>query len=206
MPAQEMPHIQEMILPVTAGKDLDYDQKPDHLLMKWMLNGDTLAFEAIFRRYETRLVAYAARYINSLDLAKDVCQEVFLKLIAKPPSSLVFDNLGPWLFKVTRNLAIDKRRRRKFEITGDDTFLPEAREDSTPLQTLVDLDDAGIIRELVNNLPEELRDVVELRIDGGVAFKDIADILNIPQGTALWRMHRAVEILRQQWRNYGSQL
>ncbi len=206
MSAREISQVRPISLPHSAGKDIDYDQTSDHLLVDWMCNGDTKAFEAIFRRYETRLVAYAARYINSLDLAKDVCQEVFLKLIAKPPANLVYNNLGPWLFKVTRNLAIDKRRRRKFEITGDESSLPEAREDCTPLQTLADLNDAEIIREMVNNLPEDLRDVVELRIDGGVAFKDIAEILNIPQGTALWRMHRSVEILRQQWRNYGSQL
>ncbi len=206
MSTKEVTQIEELVWSAATSSDIDYDEKPDHLLVKWMRAGNTQAFEAIFRRYETRLVAYAARYINSLDLAKDICQEVFLKLIAKPPASLIYNNLGPWLFKVTRNLAIDKQRRRKFEITGNDTGLPEAREYNNPLQTLSDLNDAEIIRELVNNLPDELRNVVELRIDGGVAFKDIAEILNIPQGTALWRMHHSVKILRQQWRNYGSEL
>jgi RNA polymerase sigma-70 factor (ECF subfamily) len=115
---------------------------------------------------------------------------------------LIYDNLSPWLFRVTRNLAIDKRRRRKFEITGEDVGVMEAREERTPLKTLTARNDAAVVRDLVNRLPDELREVVELRIDGGVAFKDIALILDIPQGTALWRMHRAVEILRLQWRNY----
>lgn len=182
-----------------------YAEASDRLLVKWMCDGDTTAFEEIFRRYETRIVAYAARYINSTDLAKDVCQEVFLKLIAKPPSTLIYDNLSPWLFRVTRNLAIDKRRRRKFEITGEDVGMMEAREDHTPLKTLTASNDAAVVRDLVNRLPDELREVVELRIDGGVSFKDIAIILDIPQGTALWRMHRAVEILRMQWRTYEPQ-
>ena len=94
MPAKETIKLQEFALPDTA-ENTSYDDASDRLLMKWMCNGDTLAFETIFRRYETRLVAYAARYISSLDLAKDICQEVFLKLIAKPPSSLVHDNLAP---------------------------------------------------------------------------------------------------------------
>lgn len=179
-----------------------YAEASDRTLLAWMCDGDTTAFEEIFRRYETRIVAYAARYINSIDLAKDICQEVFLKLIAKPPSTLIYDNLSPWLFRVTRNLAIDKRRRRKFEITGEDVGVMEAREDRTPLKTLTARNDAVVVRDLVNRLPTELREVVELRIDGGVSFKDIALILDIPQGTALWRMHRAVEILRIQWRNY----
>jgi RNA polymerase sigma-70 factor (ECF subfamily) len=205
VPVKKVIELQEVILSETA-EEISYNAASDRLLMKWMRNGDTAAFETIFRRYETRLVAYAARYINSLDLAKDICQEVFLKLIAKPPSSLVYDNLGPWLFKVTRNLAIDKQRRRKFEVTGDEKDFPEAREESNPLQTLSDRNDASLIRKLVNELPQELRDVVELRIDGDVPFKEIAEILDIPQGTALWRMHRSVEILREQWRSYESQM
>ena len=80
------------------------------------------------------------------------------------------------------------------------------RSEVNPLQTLTRHNDAAVIRDLVNRLPDDLREVVELRIDGGVSFKDIAVILDIPQGTALWRMHRAVEVLRQQWRNYEPQV
>lgn len=203
MSVKEAIEIRELALAEDVEK-FDYDAASDKILMKHMQDGDTVAFETIFRRYETRLIAYAARYMNSADLARDVCQEVFLKLINKPPSTLVYDNLAPWLFKVTRNLAIDKQRKRKFEITGDEKDFPETREERTPLQTLSDRNDASLIRKLVNALPRELREVVELRIDGDVPFREIAEILDIPQGTALWRMHRSVEILREQWRNYGS--
>ena len=178
----------------------------DKRLVKYMRDGDTGAFEELFVRYETRLVAYATRYLSSVDLAKDVCQEVFLKLINKPPRVLICDSIGPWLFRVTRNLAIDKRRRRKFEIHNEDTDLPEARDDGDPLTSLRDKDDMAVVRDLVQELPKDLRDVVELRIDGSVSFKDIAVILDIPQGTALWRMHRAVELLRQNWRRHETQV
>lgn len=178
----------------------------DKKLVKWMRDGNTAAFEELFARYETRLVAYAARYIGSIDLAKDVCQEVFLKLIAKPPRVLICDSLGPWLFRVTRNLAIDKRRRRKFEINEEDIHMPEARDEGDPALSLRNKNDVEVLRDMVNELPKDLRDVVELRIDGGVSFKDIAVILDIPQGTALWRMHRAVELLRQTWRRYEAEV
>ncbi|MBO4344424.1 MAG: RNA polymerase sigma factor [Victivallales bacterium] len=175
-----------------------YQDESDNTLKKWMCEGDAKAFEQIFIRYNERIVSYASRYINSIDLAKDICQEVFIKLIEKPPAVLLYDNLGPWLFRVTRNLAIDKRRRRKFEVTGEDN-MPEAREEHTPLKTLTDNNDAEVVRSLVEKLPEEIREVVKLRIFGDVPFKDIAVILGIPQGTALWRMHRALELLRIEW-------
>ncbi len=178
----------------------------DKRLVKWMREGDMAAFEELFVRYETRLVAYATRYLGSVDLAKDVCQEVFVKLIQKPPRVLICDSIGPWLFRVTRNLAIDKRRRRKFEVHEEETDVPEARDEGDPLSSLRDRNDVEVVRRLVQELPKELREVVELRIDGDVPFKDIARILSIPQGTALWRMHRAVEVLRQLWRRHESQL
>jgi RNA polymerase sigma-70 factor (ECF subfamily) len=184
----------------------DIKDASDKKLVKWMKSGNTSAFEELFARYETRLVAYAARYIGSIDLAKDVCQEVFLKLISKPPRVLICDSLGPWLFRVTRNLAIDKRRRRKFEINEDDADMPEASAEGDPALTLRNKDDVEVVRDMVNELPKDLRDVVELRIDGGVSFKEIASILDIPQGTALWRMHRAVELLRQTWRRYEAEV
>jgi RNA polymerase sigma-70 factor, ECF subfamily len=174
----------------------------DKKLLRWMRNGRPGAFEELFARYETRLIAYATRYVGSPDLARDVCQEIFLKLISKPPRILICDSLAPWLFRVTRNLAIDKRRRRKFEIHEEDAEMPEPRAEGNPLVSLSRKSDVEMVRSLVESLPTDLRDVVELRIDGGVSFKNIAVLLDIPQGTALWRMHRAVQVLRQEWRRH----
>ena len=102
---------------------VDYSEKSDLDLVNLMCDGDGDAFVEIVSRYETKLIAYSRRYVGSLDLAKDICQEVFLKLIGKPPATLQNDNLGPWLFRVSHNLAIDVIRRRKFELTGES--LPE---------------------------------------------------------------------------------
>lgn len=198
--------------PTASAYAVDYaetstlEQASDKRLLKLMRGGDTAAFEVLFARYETRLVCYATRYVGSADLAKDVCQEVFLKLISNPPQVLIRDSLAPWIFRVTRNLAIDKRRSRKFEIHAEDTDLVEPCTEGDPLQSLTDKNDAQVVKALVDELPEDLRDVVELRIHGGVSFKEIAAILRIPQGTALWRMHRAVELLRQRWRRYEPAL
>ena len=194
--------MQDYLLDQAAGER--FADVTDKRLVRYMRDGNTAAFEELFLRYETRLVAYATRYLGSVDLARDVCQEVFLKLINKPPRVLICDSIGPWLFRVTRNLAIDKRRRRKFEIHEEDTDMPEAREEGDPLSSLRDRNDIEVVRRLVGELPKELRDVVELRIDGDVPFKDIARVLAIPQGTALWRMHRAVEVLRQMWRRHET--
>ncbi len=189
---------QRLTAPATIEAGRNYADANDKMLVDWMCSGDTRAFEQIFSRYSTRIISYATRYINSTDLAKDICQEVFLKLIAKPPAILLYDNLAPWLFRVTRNLAIDKRRRRKFEVPSDDSIAGIHGDDS-PLKSATEQNDAAVIRDLVRDLPDDLREVVNLHVFGGMAFKDIAVTLNIPLGTALWRMHRALELLRIGW-------
>jgi len=180
---------------------LNLHDETDRHLLKLMNNACPGAFEELFARYETRLIAYASRYVDSIDLAKDVCQEVFLKLINKPPCMLISDSLGPWLFRVARNRAIDKRRSRKFEVSEPTSVFNEPREDETPLRTLSRESDASFIRDLLEELPADLRDVVNMRIYADLSFKEISATLEIPQGTALWRMHRALELLRQRWKS-----
>ena len=180
-----------------AGRD--YSAAADRTLMAWMCEGDAMAFAQIFDRYHKRIVAYASKYVESFDIAKDVCQEVFLRLIDRPPSVLIYDSLSPWLFRVARNLAIDKCRRRRLEFAGDGS-IPEAREENTPLKTATAKSDAAFMRKLVDRLPPDTREVVRLRVFGEVSYRDIAVILGIPQGTALWRMHRALEQLRKEWK------
>lgn len=178
----------------------------DRKLFRLMRNGDNEAFRELFVRYETRLVAYAEKYLDSVDLAKDVCQEVFLKLIQKPPRILLSDSLAPWLFRVTRNLAIDKTRSRKFEICHDSVGVNEMTEERDPLQHACAASEKELLWKLVESLPEPLREVVHLRGKGGVPFREVAEILDIPQGTALWRMHRAVQILRAEWKKHVQEV
>jgi len=178
----------------------------DKDLLKLVNEGDSPAFSELFVRYETRLIGYATRYIGSPDLARDICQEAFLKLIRKPPQTLVCNSLAPWLFRVTRNLSIDKCRRKKFEVQRDSSELPEVQSEHTPLKALTMQNNLEIVRELIQELPDDLKEIVDLRIYGRVSFKEIAVILNIPQGTALWRMHRAMKVLKIKWSQYEERM
>jgi len=178
----------------------------DQELLQRLVAGDQDAVQTLVERYQTALVEYAARYLPSPDLAKDVAQEVFLKLLDVPPSHLQNGVLGPWLFRVARNLAIDAARHGKFEIaSGAPTDLPVADTDvpasvaSDPLHTLMASSDAEQLRRLCNQLPAELKAVVEDRMDGNLSFQEIAEKEHIPLGTALWRVHHAFEILRHKW-------
>ncbi|MFW5802657.1 MAG: RNA polymerase sigma factor [Verrucomicrobiota bacterium] len=183
-----------------------FNEDTDRTLFHEVRKGDSLAFRELFSRYETRLVAYAEKYLDSTDLARDVVQDVFLKLIHKPPRMMLSDSLAPWLFRVTRNLAIDRRRSRKYEVNEENAGIHDMSEEQGPFEQSCTQSEYELLRNLVEQLPQPLKDVVYLRMNGEVPFREIATILSIPQGTALWRMHRAVKLLREQWNEHVEQV
>ncbi len=179
------------------------DPVSDMTLVERMCAGDSTAVQELVTRYERKLIAYSQQIVCSEDLAKDVCQEVFMKLIRRPPLTSQQGSLGPWLFRVAHNLSIDLWRRRKFEITGEN--LPEELMGrSTPFSKISQAHDLALLRKLVSRLPDEYRQVVELRVYAEMPYKEIAATLGIPQGTALWRYHESIKLLGIMWRKHES--
>ena len=179
------------------------EPESDMALVERMCAGDSTAVQEIVMRYERKLIAYAQQIVGSEDLAKDICQEVFMKLIRRPPLTGKQGSLGPWLFRVAYNRAIDVWRRRKFEITGEE--LPEeSMGRTTPFSNVSKSHDLALLRELVGMLPDEYRQVVELRVYAEMPYKEIAATLGIPQGTALWRYHESIKLLGIMWRKHES--
>ena len=186
---------------ISATGGGEYSEAADaELLRRLRESEDIRAFEVIFARYETRLQTWAMPYLPSSDLARDVSQEVFLKLLNEPPSELKGGSLGPWLRRVTRNLAIDYARHRRFEVSDETLAGLGGQTEVTPQTELSASNDAQVLHQLVSQLPEELRTVVEFRLNQDLPFREIAVQCGIPLGTALWRMHRAIEVLREQWK------
>lgn len=187
-----------------ASKSGDNAPTPsDESLLQGVLSGDQDAAQTLFDRYREGLVSHAARFLPSRDLAEDVAQEVFLKLLETPPAHLKDGSLGPWLYRVARNLSLDRQRHGKFEIAaGGESDLPSPPVETGPLDplaTLMQHSDAERMRRLREELPPELRRLVEGRIEQGLSFQQLADREGIPLGTALWRVHHALDILRRKW-------
>ena len=185
----------------TAGLLLSavYAEARDSELLQQLWEGDIRAFESIYARYADRLASCAAPYLRSRDLAKDVAQETFIRLLNNPPSTLSEDGLAPWLFSVAKHLAIDRARHLQYEIPTESEqpgISQDPREADDPADLVAATCTAEQVRREVLQLPEDLRRVIHLRFDQNLSFQEIAQQEGIPLGTVLWRGHRALEILR----------
>lgn len=157
--------------------------------------GDDWIGDAV-ARYQGPLIAYAARLLNgSVDRGRDVAQETFLRLCRQPRED-VEDRLPEWLFAVCRNLAIDIRRK-----DGRMTALPDTFERTDPAprpaERLEQSESAAHILRLIDALPENQQDVIVLKFQHGLSYKEIAGVTRLSVSNVGFLIHTGLKTLRQ---------
>ncbi len=176
----------------------------DAELIKLYINGDEKALSTLINKHEQRIFSYILSKIQNRDLANDVFQDVFVKII-KVFRSGRYNEEGKflnWALRISHNLVIDHFRKQKRIPTisnKDDFDIFDIVKDSTE-----DVE-TGMIREqiekdlhrLILQLPPEQLEVLKLRHFSGLSFKDIADQTGVSINTALGRMRYALINLRK---------
>lgn len=149
--------------------------------------GDMAAFEALYNEMKRPLYTIILRITHDTALAEDVLQELFLKLYLSPPKPSV--NPRAYLCQMARNLAIDSVRRQK-------TFADWEQAEPALFVQAEDISQTLDIQDAIGSLPERELQIVTLRINGDLKFREIASIMDLPLGTVLWAYQKAIEQLR----------
>ena len=169
----------------------------DEILLKQFKAGDEKAFYLLVERYEKPMTGYLYGISSNMELSKDVCQDTFLKLIHRPPGFLFGGRLKPWLYRSAKNLLIDNMRRDS-KSEQIDEGRPEDRESlPDPHESIAITDDIKELHNVLKELDENYREIVVLHFFSGLTFREIAENMNIPIGTALWRMRKAISIMQE---------
>jgi RNA polymerase sigma factor (sigma-70 family) len=165
-------------------------------LGKGFTDGDSAAFAALYDQCAVRCHHYLVARLGSRDAADEVLQEVFVRLVRHRSGLAGVENLVAYVFTIARNEAIRYAERRGREaghrqsLRAQDLFL-EARSDTPNL-----MDDAESAAEALRQLSAESREVVELKIYGGLTLREISDLLSLPQGTVATRYRTALARLK----------
>jgi RNA polymerase sigma-70 factor (ECF subfamily) len=157
--------------------------------------GDDLAWEALVRRYQGRVFGVTLQYLRNREEARDVAQEVFVKLYQRLGSLREDEALLAWLIRLARNCCIDRRRRLQVrtpegEVSLDGAAEVPAREPSPEARTLVSAREKLLYRAL-DTLDETSREMILLKEIQELKLKEIAEMLALPLGTVKSRSHRA---------------
>lgn len=177
----------------------------DEQLISAYAAGDNTAFDTLLLRHKDRLFTYIYQMVRDCDLADDIFQETFVKVIMTVKQGRYQDmgKFSAWVTRIARNLVIDSFRAEKSEATistdNEEIDILNRRElsENTIEDAMIDLQIEDDIRSLVDTLPQVQKEVLMMRYYQDLSFKEIADITGVSINTALGRMRYAILNLRK---------
>lgn len=171
---------------------------PDFSLVSRCLRGDEPAWEELVRQHTRRVYGLCFRFTGSGSQAQDLTQEVFLRVFRTLKTFRSTEgSFGTWLARVTRNLLIDHYRRTRQEritdsIEGQLPTIEEAGGAASvrPDQAIAGREASEILQASLQKLGPDLREAVILRDLQEMEYREIAEVLRIPEGTVKSRINR----------------
>ncbi|MBI1372329.1 MAG: sigma-70 family RNA polymerase sigma factor [Phycisphaera sp.] len=149
-------------------------------------------------RYERPLVLYASRMLHDEHRAADVVQDVFVRLCRQSKED-VDDHLQAWLFSVCRNRALDVIRKEKRMKPMTEHHLRNGTSESPdPADRAEDRDASSRVLDLVDDLPDKQAEVVRLKFQHGLSYREIAKVTEMSVSNVGYVLHTAIATLRQQ--------
>lgn len=176
----------------------------DKDLVRLYQNGNQEAISELVNRYKQRIHSTIFFLVKKQELAEDLFQETFIKIITSLRKNH-YNEQGkflPWALRIAHNLVIDHFRKEKLMPLQHDTeefsvFDIMASNNRNASEQMIYDEKINYVRNLLEKLPFEQREVVILRHYAGLSFKEISQMLNININTALGRMHYALLKMRE---------
>ena len=177
----------------------------DYELITQFVKGEQSCFEQLIHRHKNKVFSYISLYIRDKALVEDIFQDTFLKVIQSVKAGRYSDNgkFLSWVMRIAHNLIIDHFRRLKQinTISNDnyesDLFNSKSLAEDNVEDHMIKKQIHKDVRNIINNLPDDQREVIILRHYSGLSFKEIAEITDVSINTALGRMRYALINMRK---------
>ena len=177
---------------------------PDAVLVKNYMSGDESALPTLIQRHQSKIFGFIYSKVNDRDLSDDIFQDTFIKVI-KTLKSQSYNEEGkflPWVMRIAHNLVVDHFRKSKkmplqretdeysvFNFMTDNGLNIEGQMISDQV--------ASDLTKLLDELPEDQKEVLIMRMYQDLSFKEIAELTGVSINTALGRMRYALLNLRK---------
>ena len=193
---------------------MNYAQLSDYELVRRFVEGNEYSIEVLINRHKSKVYTYILMLVKNQALAEDIFQETFLKVVRSLRDNRYKDDgrFVGWVMRIAHNLVIDHFRRQKnmryvtSNNENSDIFSYLKLSDSNIEDKYVSDQTRKKVRELINHLPDEQKEVVIMRHYMDLSFKEIAEITNVSINTALGRMRYALINMRKMIETYSIQM
>ncbi len=167
----------------------------DTTLLDRCRRGDDLAWEALVRRYQRRVFAVAYHYMRNREEARDMAQEVFVKIYQQLGRYEVGKKFLPWMLSVARNACIDQLRKRKARPPLQDVSIDDrphlATGGPTPEEEMEEDSRRRLLYRALARMSDANREIILLKEIQGMRLEEISRLLALPLGTIKSRSSRA---------------
>jgi len=182
------------------------DVSDEQAMRALQISGDHGAFTILVRRWETPIRRLCVRMTGDEHRGEDLTQEAFIRVFANRRQFEHGRKFSTWLWRIALNLCFEEARRaggrgeQPLEADLKNAPLSQFTIGDTPEICAIERERAELVRVALSSLPETYRVVVILREYEGLKCREIAELLEIPEGTVKWRMAEALTQLGQRLR------
>lgn len=177
---------------------------PDAVLVKNYVDGDENALSVLIKRHQSKIYGFIYSKVTDRDISDDIFQDTFIKVI-KTLKSNSYNEEGkflPWVMRISHNLIVDHFRRNKkmpmFRETEEFSIFSIMTDNSPNVENMIITEQVeNDLQRLIEELPDDQKEVLQMRIYQDLSFKEIADMTGVSINTALGRMRYALMNLRK---------
>ena len=191
-----------------------FESMTDEMLVMMYAQGTNAAFDTLLNRYKSSIHSYIYFIVRNRELAEDIFQETFVKVIITIKQGRYTDNgkFKAWITRIAHKLIIDYFRQERAEntISNDDVevdlFNNSKLCDCTIEDKMIRTQVLSDVKKLIKHLPDNQREVLEMRYYQDLSFKEIADLTGVSINTALGRMRYAILNMRKLAEDHNMEL
>ncbi|WP_299554872.1 sigma-70 family RNA polymerase sigma factor [Seonamhaeicola sp.] len=183
---------------------MQYELISDATLVSNYIKGDECALETLIYRHKQKIYSFIYSKVYDKDIAEDIFQDTFIKVIRtlKAGSYNEEGKFLPWVMRIAHNLVIDffrkNNRMPKFDNTGEFSIFSVLSDSSLNAEkTIIKEQVENDVRRLVDELPNDQKEVLLMRMYNDMSFKEISERTGVSINTALGRMRYALINLRK---------
>lgn len=177
---------------------------PDAALVRDYIGGDENALSILIKRHQSKIYGFIYSKVTDRDIADDIFQDTFIKVI-KTLKSNSYNEEGkflPWVMRISHNLIVDHFRRNKkmpmYRETEEFSIFSIMTDNSPNVENRIITDQVeNDLQRIIEQLPDDQKEVLQMRIYQDLSFKEIADLTGVSINTALGRMRYALMNLRK---------
>lgn len=190
-----------------TAEDREASREEDAALLAAVLDGDGTAYRGLVEKYQNRVYGMVYGMLRNREDARDITQEAFVKAFRNLEGFRLEASFYTWLYRIAMNLAIDfTRKRKRRESAGFDEGIAARDEDGgiseihhgdSPRKALERKQLFQQIMTAMDTLPEDQKQVILLRELEGLSYKEISEVMDIPEGTVMSRLFYARKKLQK---------